>query len=304
MNARTLILAFVALSLAGLTALFARHWLDAQRTVVAAPAPIAAPAPAPVIEVLVAREALPTGTFVKPEQLRWQPWPEQGVNQAYLVKGKADMNVFVGGVVRQPVSAGEPVTAARIVTPGDRGFLAAVLQPGMRAVSVSINAETGISGLVFPGDRVDLIVAQSFRPTNSGQQAQTRRASETVLEDIRVLAIDQNTKDGNEKPAVGKTVTVEVTPKQAEAVAVAAQLGKLSLSLRSLATAEESNSALVDARSGTWDKEVSEAVWRTVNGDQITVMHGARLEAVSVKGLNGPPSSAGGGGAADEGDLQ
>jgi pilus assembly protein CpaB len=283
MNARTIILAFVALSLAGLTALFARHWLDAQRVVVAAPAP--APAPTPATEVLVAREALPAGSFVKPEQLRWQAWPEAGVNQAYVVKGKGDMNVFVGGVVRQLIAAGEPVTSARVVTPGDRGFLAAVLQPGMRAVSVSVNAETGISGLVFPGDRVDLIVAQSFRG-NSGEQKQTRRASETVLENVRVLAIDQNTKDGNEKPAVGKTVTFEVTPKQAEAVAVAAELGKLSLSLRSLATAEEGDRPSPDARNGTWDREVSEAIWRTVNGDAVTVMHGSKLESVSVRGLS------------------
>jgi pilus assembly protein CpaB len=281
-------LAFVALSLAGLTALFARHWLDSQRAVVAAPA--AAPAPAPAIEVLVAREALPTGTFVKPDQMRWQPWPEKGVNQAYVIKGKGDMNAFVGGVVRQLIAPGEPITAARIVTPGDRGFLAAVLQPGMRAVSVSINAETGISGLVFPGDRVDLIVAQSFRPAGS-ESKQTRRASETVLEDIRVLAIDQNTKDGNEKPSVGKTVTFEVTPKQAEGVAVAAELGKLSLSLRPLATAEEGTPSASEPRAGTWDKEVSEAIWRTVNGDQITVMHGSKLEAVSVKGLTGSASA-------------
>jgi len=206
MNPRTLILAFVALSLAGLTALFARHWLDAQRVVVAAPAPIAEPAAA--VEVLIAIAPLPTGSFVKPEQLRWQPWPEKGLNPAYMVKGTGDMNTFVGGVVRQSIAAGEPVTSARIVTPGDRGFLAAVLQPGMRAVSVSINAETGISGLVFPGDRVDLIVAQSFKVENPGPgQPKIRKASETVLEDIRVLAIDQNTKDGNEKPAVGKTVT-------------------------------------------------------------------------------------------------
>ena len=282
MNPRTIILAFVALSLAGLTALFARHWLDSQRVVVAAPAP----APAPVTEVLVAREALPTGTFVKPDQLRWQAWPEKGVNPAYVVKGKGDMNAFIGGVVRQLIAPGEPITAARIVTPGERGFLAAVLQPGMRAVSVSINAETGISGLVFPGDRVDLIVAQSFRQKTTGKDTQTRRASETVLEDIRVLAIDQNTKDGNEKASVGKTVTLEVTPKQAESVAVAAELGKLSLSLRPLATAEEGAPPQAEPRTGTWDREVSEGVWRSAYTDvvTITVMRGSKTTAVPIRG--------------------
>ena len=277
MNLRTILLAFVALSLAGLTALFARHWLDSQRTLVAAaPAKPAAPA----VEVLVARDALPAGTFVKPEQLRWVAWPEQGVTQSYVVKGKGDMNVFVGGVVRQFIAPGEPVTSARIVTPGDRGFLAAVLHPSMRAVSVSITAETGISGLVFPGDRVDLILAQSFRSPN-GEAAQPRRASETVLSDIRVLAIDQNTKDGNEKPIpVAKTVTFEVTPKQAETVAVAAELGKLSLSLRSLATPEDPP---VKRESATWDNEISQVANRNGASEEITVIHGSKLEAIPIR---------------------
>jgi pilus assembly protein CpaB len=274
MNLRTILLAFVALSLAGLTALFARQWLDAQRVVVAKPAP-----PTAATEVLVARDALSTGTFVKPENLRWQPWPADGANQAYVVKGKGDMNAFVGGVVRQSIAPGEPITSARIVMPGDRGFLAAVLQPGMRAVSVSINAETGISGLVFPGDKVDLIVAQSFRETSS-ETAVTRRASETVLTEIRVLAIDQNTKDKNEKPAVGKTVTLEVTPKQAEAIAVAAELGKLSLSLRSLATTEMPT---VHRERPTWDTDVSRVANRNGETKSISVFHGSKYEAVPIK---------------------
>jgi len=278
MNPRTILLAVVALSLAGLTALFARQWLDAQRAVVVA-APVEAPAPK--VEVLVAREALPAGTFVKPEHLQWLAWPEGGTAQSYVIKGKGDINAFVGAVVRQFIAPGEPVTSARVVTPGDRGFLAAVLQPGMRAVSVSITAETGISGLVFPGDRIDLILAQGFREGNS-EQTQMRRASETVLNDIRVVAIDQNTKDQNDKPAVGKTVTFEVTPKQAEVVAVAAELGKLSLSLRSLATPEDPPARHV---APTWDSDISQVANRSGATDEISVMHGAKLEAVPIKTL-------------------
>jgi len=287
MNPRTILLAFVALSLAGLTALFARSWLDSQRTVITATAPVAAPTPA--VEVLVAREALPAGSFVKPDHLRWQAWPDSALAPTYLVKGKGDMNTFVGGVVRQGIAAGEPVTSGRVVTPGDRGFLAAVLAPGMRAVSVSINAETGISGLVFPGDRVDMILSQGIR-VSSNEQNTTRRASETVLSDIRVLAIDQNTKDQNEKPAVGKTVTFEVTPKQAEVVAVAAELGKLSLSLRSLATSEDTTER---GSAPTWDNEISLAVGRAGVGDEvsISVMHGAKMESVPIKTLAGSPSA-------------
>src|SRR5688572_24868721 len=126
MNVRTLLVAFVALSLAGLTALFARQWLDKQRVQVAAP--IAAPAaPSAAVEVLVAREKLQAGSFVKPEHMRWQAWPEATLAPAYVVKGKGDkgdMNSFVGAVVRHSIAPGEPVTAGRVVMPGDRGFLA------------------------------------------------------------------------------------------------------------------------------------------------------------------------------------
>ncbi len=277
MNPRTMILAVVALSLAGATALVARNWLDSQRRVVAAaPAQKAAPA----TEVLVAGKPLDTGSFVKADQLKWQPWPANGVAQTYAVKGKANMAAFVGSVVRQDIAPGEPVTSAKLVKPGDRGFLAAVLQPGMRAVSVPINAETGVAGLVFPGDRVDVILAQGFRPTNN-ENAPMRRASETVLTDLRVLAIDQRTTDKEGKPAVAKTVTLEVTPKQAEDVAVAEGLGKLSLSLRSLAT--ENPVVASRGRGLTWDTEVSAVAGGSVGGsDQIQVVHGSKAESVPV----------------------
>ncbi len=275
MNARTLILAFVALSLAGATALFARHWLDNQRAAVAA-APVKKTEPAK--EVLVAAKPIATGTFVKPDELKWQPWPEKGIAANYALKGKTELSAFVGSVARQDVAPGEPVTEARLVKPGTRGFLAAVLKPGLRAVSVPITAETGISGLVFPGDRVDLILAQGIRTANT-EAAPMRRASETVLTDLRVLAIDQRTSDGDHKPAVGKTVTLEVTPKQAEDVAVAEQLGKLSLSLRSLAT--EDPVVASRGRGVTWDNQVSAVVGRSFGGpQQIQVVHGAKSEAV------------------------
>jgi pilus assembly protein CpaB len=150
----------------------------------------------------------------------------------------------------------------------------------MRAVSVSITAETGISGLVFPGDRVDLIVAQSFRQSSS-ETALMRRASETVLSDIRVLAIDQNIKDKNEKPAVGKTVTFEVTPKQAEVIAVASELGKLSLSLRALALSEDSET---DRPAPTWDIDVSRVAKRGGGAtEEISVFRGSKFEAVPIR---------------------
>jgi pilus assembly protein CpaB len=277
MNPRMILLVLVALSLAGGTALFARNWIQSQRPAVAAK-------PAPVIEgkeVLVAKQNLPAGTFVKPDHMRWQPWPEHNVAQAYVLKGKGDMNAFVGAVVRQGVAVGEPITDGRVVKPGDRGFLAAVLDPGMRAISVPVNAETGISGLVFPGDRVDLVVTHNLK--QSGGTA--RHASETVLTKIRVLAIDQKTDDQSGKPAVSKTVTLEVTPKQVEAVTVADALGKLSLSLRSLGASEEEQFEVERTRGHTWDTEVSRVVGAELTGGhEVEVVHGSKSETVVIGG--------------------
>jgi len=278
MNPRTILLVLVALSLAGGTALFARNWVQSQR-----PAVAAKPA-APVFEgkeVLVAKQNLPAGTFVKPDHLRWQPWPEQNLAQAYLLKGKADMNAYVGAVVRQGIAVGEPITDGRVVKPGDRGFLAAVLDPGMRAVTVAVNAETGIAGLVFPGDLVDLIVTHNLKQGGGA----VRRAGETVLTKIRVLAIDQKTDDQSGKPAVSKTVTLEVTPKQAEAVSVADALGKLSLSLRSLGASEDEQYEAERGRGQTWDTEVSNVVGAELKGGhEVHIVHGGKSETVVIGG--------------------
>jgi pilus assembly protein CpaB len=125
------------------------------------------------------------------------------------------------------------------VKPGDRSFLAAVLTPGTRAVAVPVNAHSSIAGLVLPGDRVDIILSHRFDNGGETQKREIHTASETVLTNVRVIAIDQSTDDQKGKPVVPKTATLEVTPRQAELVTVAMELGKLSLSLRSLAKAED-----------------------------------------------------------------
>src|SRR3990172_512139 len=235
MNARGIVLLLAALAMAGTAVLFARIWLTAERAQVQ-PQVAAAPVE-PASSVLVAKSELPAGLFLKEEHLRWQAWPSETLDPGYLVEGKHDLAALVGAVVRSSIAAGQPITEGRVVRPGDRGFLAAVLKPGMRAVSVALTPTTGISGLVFPGDRVDLVLTQSL-PIDETESPYAHRASETVLENVRILAIDQNLKDQAEDAAPAQTATIEVTPKQVEAVAVAAELGRLSLSLRSLGRAE------------------------------------------------------------------
>lgn len=187
--------------------------------------------------VLVAKRALTAGTIITADALGFQPWPQELVQDAYFIDGEADMNKLLGTVVRYPITAGEPVTQGSLVAPGDRGFLAAALGPGMRAVTVPVSATTGVAGFVFAGDRVDLILTQQV--DGSGDTAPLK-AAETVLRNLRVLATDQTvekTTDENGKTVVQefRNVTLEVTPKIAEKIAVAQTIGTLSLALRSLA---------------------------------------------------------------------
>lgn len=238
MSLRTIFFLVLALAAAAFTALYAQGWISAERAAMKA-STVTVAAPKPVgVNVLVAAHALPAGTFVKPEHLAWRAWPEDGVANDYVVEGKRDKAAFVGAVVRANVAAGQPVTDERVVQPGDRGFLAAVLEPGKRAVSVPVNATTGISGFVFPGDWVDVVLTVRM-PPKAGGPGQTRYFSETLLTDIRVLGIDQKVENEKGQPNVAKTATLEVTPKEAEKIALALDMGSLSLSLHSLAREQD-----------------------------------------------------------------
>jgi pilus assembly protein CpaB len=239
MRARTLLLLIVALVLAGGTTMMARVWLASQKAQQTEASPIALPMPAK--SVLIARSSVQRGQLLKPEDFAWEPWPESGIDKNYVVIGTKTPDAYAGWVARLPISAGEPVTEAKIVSPGNRGFLAAALRPGMRAVSVPVSLTSGISGFVFPGDQVDLVVTFSSPeppPRSDGTAPGPLRdvkASEAVLRDVRVIAIDQklDAKAG-EANANLKTVTFEVSPKESAIIALASEMGKLSLSLRSL----------------------------------------------------------------------
>ncbi|WP_394648551.1 Flp pilus assembly protein CpaB [uncultured Sphingomonas sp.] len=233
MDSRKLILLVGALMVAAITAFAARSMLAGS----AAPQAAAMPAPAKVDgpEVLVATRALPVGTILDASALKFQPWPKELVENAYYLRTGTDMGKLIGTVVRLPITAGQPVTQGQLVKPGDRGFLAAALGPGMRAVTVPVSTQTSVAGFVFPGDHIDLILTQSVEGDGP-----PLRASETVMRNLRVLATDQRTTDqkddqGNTVVQTFSTITVEATPKLAEQIAVAQTIGTLSLSLRSLA---------------------------------------------------------------------
>jgi len=187
-------------------------------------------------KVLVANRALPVGTIITADSVAFQQWPQELLQDAYFVEGTTDVSNLLGTVVRHPVTAGEPVTQGSLVAPGDRGFLAAALGPGMRAVTVPVSGPTGVGGFVFPGDRVDVMLTQSV----SGEGGPALNAAETILRNLRVLATDQSTEsttgeDGKTVVSEFRTVTIEVTPRIAEKIAVAQTIGTISLSLRSIA---------------------------------------------------------------------
>ena len=256
MRIRTLILFVIALSLAGGTAMMVRSLL-AQKTAEVEAAPLARAA-APQKSVLVARGAIARGQILKPQDFSWQVWPEGGIDKNYIQAGTRSAEAFAGWVARDPFAPGEPISEAKIVAPGSRGFLAAALAPGMRAVSVPVTATSGISGFVFPGDQVDILITHRL----AASAENSHEAAETVLHNVRVIAVDQKLDSKNGEPLVAHTATLEVTPKQSEIIAVATEIGKLSLSLRSLATGPGDGpaDASSDDAHGTYtlDNEVSQ----------------------------------------------
>jgi pilus assembly protein CpaB len=234
MNVKKLALLVGALVIAVITAVMAKNMFAGAGAQQAAAAPAVPLGP----KVLVAKKALPVGTIIDAESFAYQPWPKELMQSAYYVEGSAegDPKTLLGTVVRFAVTAGQPVTRGSLVGPQDRGFLAAALGPGMRAITVPVNASTGVAGFVFPGDHVDLVLTQEVQ---GGGDGPALKVSETVVRNIRVLATDQriDSKDEEGKTQVKtfSNVTLEVTPRIAEKISVAQSIGTLSLSLRSIA---------------------------------------------------------------------
>jgi pilus assembly protein CpaB len=232
MDVKKLALLVGALVIAVITAVMARNMFAGAGAQQAAAAPAVPLGP----KVLVAKKALPVGTIIDADSFAFQPWPKELMQGAYYVENQPDSKNLAGTVVRYAIAAGQPVTRGSLVGPEDRGFLAAALGPGMRAVTVPVSAAAGVAGFVFPGDHVDIVLTQQV--TGGGDGAPLK-VSETIVRNVRVLATDQRFTD---KDADGKTVvktfnnvTIEVTPRIAEKVAVAQAMGQLSLSLRSIA---------------------------------------------------------------------
>ena len=235
MKAARLVVLVVAVAAGGVAALLAGRGGDE-------------PPPAPVqavkmdtVDILVARGDINLGQAVSAQDLLWQQWPTQAASPAFVRRTeKPDaIEQLSGAIARSPFVAGEPIREAKLIKANGSGYMAAVLDKGMRAISTEISPETGAGGFILPNDRVDVILSRRDREAEKAGAADTQ-VSETILSNIRILAIDQTLgeKDG-QKVVIGKTTTLELTPRQAETLALSRQLGTLSLALRSLADAGE-----------------------------------------------------------------
>ncbi len=215
---------------------------------VAAPAEAPKPVEIPTKQVLVAKEAIPVGKFVSADDLRWQEWPASAPADAFIEKEKEPegLEKMVGAVARFDLVPGEPVTISKLMHPGTAGFMAVMLTPGMRAVSVEIAAEVAAGGFIQPNDRVDVIVTRSI-DNNSGGNNKMNIRSDIILSNVRVLAIDasygappaendaESPRSGQGQVIIGSRATLELTERDATLLSSAKKAGEIALTLRSIA---------------------------------------------------------------------
>lgn len=214
----------------------------------AAPATAAPAVSVQLPAVVTVATAVDAGEILRPEDLAQVEWAAGRAPANAILAGTAAADALVGAVARRPLAAGELLVPGAVITAGDRGFLAAVVTPGNRAIAVSVDAETSAGGLIWPGDRVDVILAQEI--TEDGVGLSQRVLAETILVDARVLSTDQTLAQATAAPEgaagaagdvvagprrIPATVTLEVTPEEAERVTVATTLGRLHLTLRAVA---------------------------------------------------------------------
>jgi pilus assembly protein CpaB len=215
----------------------------------------------PTTPVRVASADLPVGTFLDEVEAPFEERPDAELEAGWITPSVAEEDDILGAVVIEPVAAGTPFTRDALLLPGQDGFLAAVLSPGMRAVSVAVDAVSGNAGHIFPGDRVDLILTQEVAADS--RRGDSGWVSETILEAVRVIAVDQNLDEdlaARESAKVPRTFTLEVTPPQVERIAVASELGRLSFSLRSFLVDERGGESAGSGDRTTYAVEVSRAL--------------------------------------------
>jgi pilus assembly protein CpaB len=230
MNTARIVVLAIAIGAGGIAAYLASGSDDK-------PAPVQPVAQLPTVDILVAKSDIALGRSVKPDDLQWQTWPAASGGSFISRASKADaIKEFTGSIARAPFFAGEPIREQKLVKADGSGFMAAILPAGYRAISTEISPETGAGGFILPNDRVDVLLTK--REKNPDGKGPDIPNSEIILTNVRVLAIDQAPKEKEgTNSLVGRTVTLELKPEQAETLARSRQGGSLTLALRSIADA-------------------------------------------------------------------
>jgi pilus assembly protein CpaB len=231
MKAARLVVLTVAIAAGGVAAMLAGRTTKES-------APTAPPvAKVATVDILVAKSDIEVGKKISPADVAWQPWPADA-NTGNFIRRNQHPNAIEGltdWIVRAPFVAGEPIREAKLVQAKGSGYMAAILPSGMRAISISVSPQSGASGFILPNDHVDIVLTSRDRQAEKATGTETY-TSRTILSDVRVLAIDQTvTEKEGKKVVIGKTATLELTPRQVETVELSRQIGSLSLALRSIA---------------------------------------------------------------------
>jgi pilus assembly protein CpaB len=242
--ARILVL-LIALAAGGIAAMLAGR---SDRPVQIVQAPVA---PVETVDVLIAGTDIGLGKSITTEELRWQTWPAAAANANFITRNSRPdaIEQIAGSIARSPFSTGEPIRETRLIK-GKAGYMAAILPSGMRAISTAVTPGTRAAGFILPNDHVDVILTRRDREAEKAAGVEVH-SSETILQNVRVLAIDQTVEEkGNQRVVVGRTATLELTPRQAETLVVSRSMGQLSLALRSLADSGAGNSQPVAEERG------------------------------------------------------
>jgi pilus assembly protein CpaB len=270
-------------------------WIADKNTAPVNASSVTAPAtpPAPETVVMVAAHSVASNTLLQPGDIAWKSADGKELRPGFLIRGQVPETEFVGAITRRDFAENEPLNAGDLLKLSDRRFLAAVLKPGNRAISISVDAAQTASGLMLPGNNVDVILVQNI--TDPSWEGRRKIVAETILKNVRVIAVDQSLNQLPKAPSdsplfpeskVPKTVTLELTERQAEMVFVGLQLGTLQLSVRPLENAADAG-AVPERPGPTWAFDVSPALQGLVGTPGRPASSGSTLEG----SVRRPPAS-------------
>lgn len=247
-------------------------------------------------QILVTTKLMNIGETLTSENTRWEPWPSGGMFTGVIKRGdykEGDEPPVYNTPLRRTLEKGEPVTMQAVISDvkGGESFLAASIDPGKRAVSLKLNEATSVAGFLKPGDHVDVILAyRTSVPAamrEAGEFLVGRYASQTILSNVKVLAVDQVFKPSEAEPKIRKIVTIEVTREGADLIALATQMGDLSLALRRIGEQDTPESVrspvTTEAMTAEFVRKMSELMQSKGPAATVRVYSGSDIQDVPVR---------------------